>query len=380
MTARTLTSLRVALVFLTALGGYWSTAEAQMTPAGTSIANRATVNYTVGGTPQTLIESSPTGNTTPGAGAGTSTSFLVDNRVDLTVAEVSGGATITSPGATNAVLAFTVTNTGNAPQGYALTFLEEAGTTVFGNTDNATVGNLIVRVDEDPSSGNGTGNDAYDGTETATAVDVLNPGQQITVFLVSPTVPLTLVNGNFANARLTAQTAVPGTGGGTIQAQSGGVNDPTLVEVIFADDPAGADATESAVDQFAVQSAALTVTKTQTVLSDGFGSASPRAIPLAFVEYSITVANTSATTAATAISITDPIPANTTFQTGLYPGPSDVAITGGGAPSCVAETPADTNADGCFRNAGGDLVVGGAALGAIAAGGSVTVRFQVRIN
>ena len=68
-----------------------------------------------------------------------------------------------------------------------------------------------------------------------------------------------------------------------------------------------------------------------------------------------------------AIAISDPIPANTTFQTGLYAGSSDVAITGGVGATCVAETPADANADGCFRNAG-DLVVGGAALGNIAAG------------
>jgi uncharacterized repeat protein (TIGR01451 family) len=172
---------------------------------------------------------------------------------------------------------------------------------------------------------------------------------------------------------------VPGTNGGTLETQSGGVNDPTLVEVVFADDPVNADATESDVDQFAIQSAALTVTKTQTVLDDGFGSASPRAIPGAFVEYTITIANSSTTTAANAIAITDPIPANTTFQQGLYAGASDVAIAGGAAASCVAETPADANADGCFRNAG-NLVVGGAALGNIAASGSVTVRFQVRID
>ena len=47
--------------------------------------------------------------------------------------------------------------------------------------------------------------------------------------------------------------------------------------------------------------------------------------------------------------------------------------------TCVAETPADTNTDGCFRN-GGNLVVGGATLGSIAAGATVTVRFRVRIN
>ena len=96
---------------------------------------------------------------------------------------------------------------------------------------------------------------------------------------------------------------------------------------MFAD--AGNDATQSAADQFAVQSASLTVTKTQTVISDGFGSASPRAIPNAVVEYTITVANGSTTTAAEGLAISDPIPGATTFQTGLYPGPSDVAITGG---------------------------------------------------
>ena len=115
-----------------------------MTPAGTSIANRATVNYSVGGQPQTLIESSPTGNTTPGAGAGASTTFVVDNRVDLTVTELSGNATITTPGATNAALAFTVTNTGNAPQGYRLTLdSKKSATALFGNTDNANLGNLV---------------------------------------------------------------------------------------------------------------------------------------------------------------------------------------------------------------------------------------------
>jgi hypothetical protein len=382
MTILTRTGLRAALVAFAALAGSWSTAHAQstLTPASTSIENRATVNYSVGGQAQTVIESSPTGNTAPGAGAGENTAFLVDNRVNLTVGELSGNATVTSPGATDTVLAFTVTNTGNAPQGYQLTLSEEVGTTIFGNTDNATFGlaSLQIRVDEDPSTGNGTGNGAFDGTETATAIDILNPGFSVTVFVVSPLVPLTLLNGNFTNIVLQAQTAVRNTNGATLETASAGVNDPTTVEVVFAD--GGNDATESAADQFAIQSAALTVTKEQTVLDDGFGSASPRAIPLALVEYTITIENGSATTAADGIAISDPIPANTTFQTGLYPGPSDVAIGGGAAATCVAETPADTNADGCFRDGGGNLVVGGTALGSIAAGGSATVQFRVRIN
>ena len=144
--------LRVTLASVLALSGsLWNTAYAQLTPAGVSIQNRATVNYSVGGVPQTVIESSPTGNTTPGVNAGTNTTFVVDNLIDLTVAESSGNATITSPGAPNAVLAFTVTNTGNAAEGYQLSLTEEVATVLFGNADTFDVGlpNLQIRVDEE---------------------------------------------------------------------------------------------------------------------------------------------------------------------------------------------------------------------------------------
>lgn len=375
MITRTLTSLRTALAAI-ALLSWWTGANAQDTLAGTPITNRASVNYSVGGLPQAVIESSPTGNVTPGAGAGVDTSFLVDNRVDLSVTELSGNNTVVTPGATNAVLAFRVVNEGNAPEGYQLLLAEEIGTIVFGNTDNAQFGlaNLIVRVDEDPSAGNGTGNGVYDGTETETAIDVLNPNQDIIVFVVSPTVPLTLINGNFTNENLQARSAVANTNGATLKAASGGANLPNVVEILFAD--TGLDATESASDQFAVVTAGITVTKTQTVLDDPFGSASPRAVPLANVEYTITIANTSATTAADGVSLSDPVPANTSFRLAQYAG-EDVGVTGGLAATCTADA-GDADTDGCGL-AAGSLTVSSAVIGNVAAGASVTVRFQVTI-
>jgi len=377
LTTLTRLSLRAALASFMAMAAWWNTAEAQMTPAGITIENRATVNYSVGGVAQTLIESSPTGNAAPGVGAGADTEFLVDNLIDLTVAESSGNATLTAPGAPNAVLAFTVTNSGNADEGYQLSLIEEAATTLFGNTDTFDIGlgGLQIRVDEDPSGGAATGNGTYDGTETATAIDTLQPGATITVFVIA-TVPLTASNNDFANVRLEARAAAPGSNGATLELASPGVNDPTTVEIVFGD--AGNDATEGAVDQYAIQSAALSVTKDSTVISDPFGSASPRAVPGAVVEYTITIANAGVTTA-DAVAISDPIPANTVFLTGGYAGSSDVAISGGAAATCVAETPADTNADGCFI-AGGALTVGTAALGAIPAAGNVTVQFRVEIE
>src|SRR4026208_1625970 len=224
MITRTLKGLRTAVAAVAALG-WWMGANAQNTLAGTPINNRATVNYSVGGLAQAPIESSPTGNVTPGVGAGANTSFLVDNMINLSVSELSGSATVVTPGMVGQVSAFTAAKRGNAPEGYQLTLSEEIGTLLFGNNDNAQfgLGNLAIRVDEDPSGGNGTGNDAYDGTESATAINVLNPGQSITVFvLATPTVTLTLINGNYTNINLQARAAAPGTNGGTPEAASPG--------------------------------------------------------------------------------------------------------------------------------------------------------------
>jgi uncharacterized repeat protein (TIGR01451 family) len=376
MITRTSYGLRTALVAVAALG-WWTGANAQGTLAGTSIDNRATVNYSVGGLAQAPIESSPTGNVTPGVGAGANTSFLVDNRINLSVSEVSGNATVVTPGMVGQVLAFTVANSGNSPQGYELTLSEEVGTVLFGSADNAQFGlaNLVIRVDEDPSGGNGTGNDAYDGTESATAIDVLNPGQSITVFvLANPTVPLTLINGNITNINLQARTAEPGTNGGTLELASPAGNLPNVVEIMFVD--AGNDATESASDQFSVVSAGLRITKAETILDDPFGTAIPRALPGSNVEYLITIENTSTTTPADGVSLSDPVPANTSMRLAQYGG-DDVAITGGSVPTCTADA-LDADADGCGINAGA-LTVSTGVLGNIAASATVTLRFQVTI-
>jgi uncharacterized repeat protein (TIGR01451 family) len=365
MITRTLGS-RAAFVAVAALG-WWTGANAQtLTPANTTIANRASVSYSVGSIPQAVIESSPGGNVTPGVNSGADTWFLVDNMVDLTVTQTTGSVVVT-PGVTNATLAFTVVNTGNSPQGYRLTLSDEVGTTAFSNTDNAQfgLGNLVIHVDD--------GDGLFDSGDTATAIDVLNPSQSVTVFVVSPSVPLTLLNGNYTNINLQAQTAVPNTNGATILLASTGANLPTSVEVLFADDDDNDfDGIGEDTGQFAIVSAGLRITKAQTVLSDGFGSASPRAIPGATVEYLITIQNTSATTAANAVSLSDPVPTDTTFVG------TNVDLTGLTATACTADA-ADADNDGCGL-AAGTLTVEDTVLGNIAAGATVTVAFQVTID
>jgi uncharacterized repeat protein (TIGR01451 family) len=307
----------------------------------------------------------------PGVGAGVDTSFLVDNMIDLSVSEISGSATVVTPGMVGQVLAFTVANSGNAPEGYQLTVTEETGTTLaFGGTDNADFGlaNLAVRVDD--------GDGVYDAGDVATAIDSLNPSQAITVFiLANPMVPLTQINGNFVNVNLQARAAVPGTNGGTLEVASPAGNQPNVVEIMFVD--AGNDATENDSDQFAVVSAGLTITKTETILDDPFGTPIPRALPGSNVEYLITIENTSTTTPADGVSLSDPIPANTTVRTAQYAG-DDIAITGGSVATCTADA-LDGDADGCGIDGLGALTVSTGVLGNIAASATVTVRFQVTI-
>jgi uncharacterized repeat protein (TIGR01451 family) len=359
--------------------GFAQSAYAVGTAANTTISNTATVNYTVGGVGQTPIESSPAGNTTPGTGNGAATTFVVDNRIDFTVTELSGGNTVVNPGQAGAVTAFRVTNTGNAPQGFALAAANETGTTVFTNTDNVDVTGLTVFVD---SLTDGTIGVYDPGIDTAANINTLAADDDVVVFVVA-NVPVTTVNGDFANVSLTARAAVPGTNGATIAAETVGADDPNAVDIVFGDD--GEDNSEADSDQYAVQSAALSVQKTSAVASDPFnGTDEPKAIPGATVEYTITLANGGAVSAA-GVTIGDTLPANTTFVANAYnSGASNVSITvGAGSPTyCNAEAGGtDTNGDGCVINAG-QLVVGSPALGTVAtgAGNQVAVRFRVTIN
>jgi len=241
--------------------------------------------------------------------------FVVDNRIDLTVAEGSTTTTQSSPGLTDQVTSFTVTNTGNAAQAFVLSAANMATGTASpfsgGTADNQDVTNVRVFVD---SGASGTPN-AYDASDTAINIASLAPDTTITVFVLAD-VPVAASNGQFANVQLTVVTATDNTT--TPVVESAGADDPNVVQIVFGDDPLNADATESATDQYEVRSASLAVTKTAAVISDPFNGtgADRKAIPGAIVEYTITVTNSSTTTAATAVQLEDAIPANTVFVPG----------------------------------------------------------------
>lgn len=346
------------------------------TEAGTSITNRATVNYQVGGVAQTPIESSPSGNSTPGLNQGANTAFVVDNKVDLTVAEFDGAATSVSSGQVSVVATFRVINEGNYPQGYSLS-ASNVGGTLYGRADAFDMANLRVRVSAAPCAQGATTAPDYDAVNDSEAnIASLGIEECRWVFVVADT-PLA-TNGQAANVQLTAIAREANTLAALTE--TAGAESPTTVDVVFAD--AGRDATESALDQFLVATAALSVAKTSTVISDPINlTTNPKAIPEAIVEYAITLTNTGSRDAEL-VTITDQIPANTTFEAASYAGGANVRISVGASDTfCTAEPTGDTNGDGCGIS-GGSLTVGAPAIGVVGQGAAnaVTVRFRVSID
>ena len=319
-------------------------AHAAGTLSGTSISNLATLSYSVGGTAQTSIGSSAVGNT---SGAGTVTSFVVDNKVNPGVVEGSfnggsifnaGAVTNVAPGAVAQVTSFVVINNGNTPQGYTLSAINFAGGTIASTADSidVTINNVFV-----DANGNGT----YEaGTDVATTIASLAPDASVTVFVLA-TIPAGATNGQQANITLTATTKTAGLSAAAAAAETYvatvGV-DTTGVDIVFADGPiteanfvgtsSARDGQATARDAYRITSAVISVQKTAALLCDPFNGATNRkSIPGAAVQYAITITNAaSATASATLTQISDALEiANLTFDATL--------ISGAGAGSnCVA--------------------------------------------
>jgi len=359
------------------------------TAAGTDIDNRATVTYSVNLNPQTGIESSPTGNSTPGLNSGGDTTFVVDNRVDFSLVTQDAARVVVNPGDADAATQYLVTNVGNNVQDFLLVASNLATGTVdpFGgpDADDADMGPPDPEAYVD--NGDGVWNPADD---TVQYIDELMPDTSIIVW-VAADADASLVNNNRAYVELEATVAdgrTPGAPGAATVQDNGSTDDPTVVNVVFANSVAPGsigDGIEEARSGYVVESASLTITKTLGVISDPFnGTANPKAIPGAVVQYSVVVGNTG-TVDASDVVIADVIQTpDVALATGGYNGGSsdiEVTITGGGGGTtyCLADANA---ADGCtFGTPTADefrIGLGGAI--AIPAGETATILYQVTIT
>jgi uncharacterized repeat protein (TIGR01451 family) len=328
-------------------------AGAAGTAANTAVNNTASVGYSVGGVSQTAVNSN-------------TTTFVVDRRINLTVAEVGGAYTDVAPGATGQVLTFTVTNSTNAPLDFRLTATQLTTGTLdaFGHADGFDVTGVQIFVD---SNANGV----YDpGVDTATFLDEIPADTTKTVFIVA-NIPLGQPDGNTAGLELTAIAAEPGGVGvlGSDSTQTAGAENPAAVDTVFGDGAGDIDAARdgrhSKGDAYRIRAAALVVTKTSTVISDPFnGTTNPKRIPGAVVEYCVTVQNNGSTTA-TAVVLTDVITGQpVTFLSGSLFTVSTGAVCTGGT-SAADPSPAGT-VTATFAN--------------LPAAAGVAMRFRVTIN
>jgi uncharacterized repeat protein (TIGR01451 family) len=334
-----------------------SSAYAAGTASGSIISNTATVNYSVGGVAQSPVSNTPT-------------TFTVDRKVVFRVDETAPVATTTvAPGQNAAVTTFTVSNTSNATMDFGLSFVQPAGgTAAHGGTDNFDATGIGMFAD---TNGNGT----YDaGTDLAiTFLDEVLADTSRTVFIVA-NIPAGRVTGDVAGVTLTGQARDGGVSGtqGAVSTNTAGANtagvDTVLADTAYDANNTASDGLGVARDDFTVSTAAITLTKVVTPLSDGFNTAAnAKMIPGATIQYCIIAANAAGGATATGVTITDPVPATLSIVAG------SLRING-------TATAGVCNADGV---AGGTIAgqnVSSGALSNITAGTNRTIYFTATVN
>ena len=400
--------------------------------AGDDIANRATLSYSVGGTGQADIGSSPTGNT---SGAGTDTVFQEDRLINFTVARTA--TTTVAPSATDQAVAFTITNNGNADQN----FLLRAGQLVGAADPFAVGGNDIFTPTNFNAFVESGANLGYQVVEDIAVhvSDLAGGGGVVTVYVVSD-MPATrtdlsaLLQDDLSVASLVAQVALPttpivgsgevaGTGiatdaitnddnnnvspGGTFQVTAGGtavatgvaldIGDTANMETVFAD-AAGDGGTASGArtgehadaSTYTMTVPILTVTKTSAAHFDDINlNSNPKAIPgsNAIVRYTVSIANDPLAGDATLTQIADVLSlvldtqfGDATPANGPVSGADNVRITdGAGTVTFCTANNGDSNADGC-RDDGPSLVVDlaiAAGTNLLQGGETLTIEFDV---
>jgi uncharacterized repeat protein (TIGR01451 family) len=320
----------LAAILLAGLAPFALTAPAYAagTIAGTKIVNVAQASFDGPDGPETIDSNEVTIN--------------VDELLDVTVVSSDPGDVAVIPGATQEVLTYNVTNTGNGDEAFRLT----ADTARTGDDFDASLEQIVL-----DSNGNGVYDPGVDTVYTPGSNDpVLSPDQSIIVFILS-TIPDDASDSQRAEVQLLAD-AVTGTGapGDLFAGQGDGGGDAVVGST-------GADGAESGF--FAIRAVNVELVKSATIV-DPFGGS--EAVPGAVITYQL-VATVTGTGSVNGLTITDAVPADTSYVTA----------------SITLDSAAQTDAaDGDAGRFSANAV--NVALGDVAGGTTRTVTFQVTIN
>jgi uncharacterized repeat protein (TIGR01451 family) len=281
----------------------------ELTRAGTVINNTATASYVVSGV--TVSQSA-------------SVTFTVQEVIDVAVSWTDGSNIIISSADTGAVTSFDIANTGNGSETFSLSVANAVG-------DEFDFLPISSQVEIFIESGATPGFQEFE--------DILytgGPGDNPTIAAESTQtvylraeVPAAafvgLIDGNKGWLELTVASTTVGAVTSGVGAPAGttllGVGDGSVDAIIGTSQ---ALSTDTAIYQ--LSSVSLTIAKAITLVADPYGGATY--VPGTEVTYRITV-NVGAGTAA-ALAIVDPIPANTTYQSGsLFLGGAPLTDLGG---------------------------------------------------
>lgn len=272
---------RRLLVVLFGLGLLPSLSQAAGTAAGTAIQNTAQVSYDIAGTPVTTASNAAT--------------LTVAEIIAVNITTLTGSMSV-APGATNQVLQFRLTNTGNGPERFHLT----PNSTLVGDNFDPVLASSPVYFDTDGTPGLSPGDILY---APGSNDPLLEADESITVLVLND-IPAGLSNGAIGRSELTVA-ALTGTGAaGTVFAGQGA---------------GGADAVLGTTGGLANNNGAyvsgsitLTAVKSQ-VITDQFGGSQP--VPGAAITYQIVITPNGSGSAANAV-FSDAIPAHTTYRAG----------------------------------------------------------------
>lgn len=305
-------------------------AFAQGTLAGTLIDNKATATFDTPSGAQT-IESN-------------TVSLTVDELLNVTVASADSGDITVTPGATNRILRFTVTNSGNGQEGFTLS----ANGTVGGDDFNPTITSIVL-----DSNNNGTYDAGVDTVYTAGSNDpVLAADGSIRVFVLA-TIPAGATDGQKGIIELTA-TAKTGSGtpGTTFAGQGQGGGNAVV---------GATTATATDDGRFAVSLATANIVKSATVVDPFNGTT---LVPGSTITYTLTT-TVSGSGTLNNLRVADVVPTGTTYIA------QSITLNG----SALTDA-ADSDA-GAYTSATKTV---GVTLGNVASGATNTVAFKVKVD
>lgn len=257
------------------------------TPAGTPIANQASVSYEVNST--TITQNSNT------------VTLTVAELLNLTLTWQDATNIVVRPGDTGQMLTFLLTNTGNGSESFRLDLNNAVA--VGDNFDPTGPSSIYL-----DSNGNGIFDSGIDTAyDAASNIPLLGPDAGMTLFVFNaiPADPGGPADGATAISRLTATSATGSGAPGTAFANQGGSGSVDAV--------VGTSGGTAATDGlYQVSRMNLNLTKS-AVVDDGLGGSQP--VPGAAISYTLSLAIAGSGTAQNIV-ISDTLPAQTTYSAG----------------------------------------------------------------